>query len=780
MAELPSPPGFPAPPSAPVGGPTPPPDFRSIHAPFVKPEPEPPAAAPLVVPVMPVPSPAAPRPEIGAEGLVVPTGASAASMASSFAGMEEQASAQFDLSRMVTPAKLRRSSSAEETPDPEDVPFDVWAAGVVDWNAGGFVAVVHRKRPATYIIDGRQHITGGRLGEIHECPTEALIETLYGGGEGHCEIIGPGANGQPKFYGQRSWKNAAEPKPSSRGVDVNEARGSSMAGAEQVFTKVVDVLARQTERAQDKAEAASGGGGVYNANVLDLARDAGKAQASVEAAQAVTEVKFTRERLEALERENAALRAQAGNGHGNLGEIFSGVKELMAVREPQRADARDRDRDADYYATAMRDMRERHDREVELMRKTHEERINALRDDNRRALDQLREDNRQTLERERDMARARIDDIETRHRTELDRVRETERYAQAQAVGAKDARIETLQHELERVRDDGRKDREREIEEKREWKDRALRAEEKLTELRGQVTKLEVELAHRPTEAKGLVGQMKEIAATRKAMQDFMGIDDARGAGDGGDTGTVGSIFSGLKDLLDHPVADAVVKRVADKMTGQAEIDRKKEERLAALNVLREKERNNAQLKGMLLRNKQLELAKELGLRPGGSTAAADPQAAAASSPPSQPAASPTSPYWEAGDPPLPDSPTKREVSPAVEGFKTLLLSAEEFIVNAWPAERFVDEMKKQMPLEVVRDTLLAQFQTHSVFLQELADEGADRAFPAMYHPAGRRWLKDLWAQIQKRVGPPGQDAINKARGGDDDEDGDEEADNGE
>lgn len=667
----------------------------------------------------------------------------------------------------LRPAKISRGGGSAD-PDPEDVPFDVWAASAVDWAAGTFTAVIHRKKPLTFIINGRQHLTGGRLGEIHECPTEALIATLYGGGEGHCEILGPGNNGQPKFFGQRSWRLAEDPKPTnSRGMDVNEARGNGM--SDNVVTRVIDVMARRAEKAEERAEATRGDVGVVPEHLLSLAQTAGAATARVEAVQASTEARFTRERLEALERENAALREKATNGHGGIGEVLSGVKDLLGTVRPSEQPRYSDGRDSDYYGTVIRDMRDRHDREIENLRKLHEERINALRDDNRRALDQLREDHRLSLERERDLAKSRQDDNESRHRAELDRVRESERYANAQAIGAKDARIETLQHEMDRIRDDGRKDREREQEEKREWKDRALRAEASLSDLQRQVTKLEVELAHAPKEARGLAGQVKEIASARKALQDLLGIDEDKG--DHEVSSTAGSIFSGIKDLLDHPVADAVVKRVADKVTGQAEIDRKKEEKLAALNVLREKQRGLMNLKGLELQNKRLELARSLGLQPPGVANQGAPATSVAATAAPAASAPARSPYWDAGDPPMPDSPTKRVISDALAGFKTLLLSAEEYVVTGQPASAFVDEMAKQMPLTAVRDMLLAQFPTHTVFLQEMADEGADRAFPPLYHPAGRRWLKDVWETIQKRVGAPGIDAINRARGAANDED---------
>jgi hypothetical protein len=603
--------------------------------------------------------------------------------------------------------------------DEHDQSYDVWAENKVAWEEGCYVAKIYRDAPETVLdpSSGRYVPCKGKIGELRTAPTLDKIKELFGGGRSmHVEIDGPDPTGQrhSRTYGRKAFSIAADPKiPSEAGM-----REEQMSDAALEMAKMVQQDSRDNKDRLEKERQRSEGAAEQERSVLlnqqdrmlALAQQNGEVQAAMERARAEQA-----ERKAGLLEQRLSEVDKGGRGQGgDIRDIMQGIGSMLSGMK-------DKNGGSPFDVSALRDLHERHDRALSELRQANQREIDDQRVRAREAVENERETRRKEVQDARDEARRREEDLVRRSDGELKRAVDYAQAANKIEVQAKQARIDTFEAEVARLRGD-----------LMESKNRAVMLEKEVGDLRTERAELKAELSHRP---KGSTEEdaIEKVARMKRAVEDVFG--ESRGRGGNDDDGDDEKPKTGIERFLDVPVVHQTIMTTLKALSGEGDKERATQVKIAAINVKAEEERTKRELAAMQLQHQRdgRRMTVKAGEQPSR-------------------AAEPTRPaFYQTGDESLPDPPLKRELKGNAAELSDLMLNAEMCVRQNVLPPIFLDGLTQSVPLDVLYEKLFGEC-TSDEFLADIAGKGGEASYPVLYHPSGRRWMKVLWEEVDRRV----------------------------
>lgn len=253
-------------------------------------------------------------------------------------------------------------------------------------NEGVFRIRLHRLEPEFATVGAKRINIAGFLRDIDEAIDEEWIQTRYGGGKFTLNVKRRNEKGSFVHAGSRTVKIAGEPNldelPRNKEDAAGPAAAVAVAGAEQpsIVREAMTIMARQVEKADERADRAGGRGGASDdlvqilrddlrsrdaqlAELRSEIREANRTPVPVPSAVDQTQAKLLDKLIDGDSARITALRAQYESQLGAL-------RDQMWALEQRLRDGFERDRTAD---------RQSHEREISMLRSSHESTLSAIR-----------------------------------------------------------------------------------------------------------------------------------------------------------------------------------------------------------------------------------------------------------------------------------------------------------------------------------------------------------------------------------------------------------------
>lgn len=634
----------------------------------------------------------------------------------------------------------------------DEEPYASWLDRL--WrNEPGYAADVIRESPRFVPIGGKNIPCSGIQGRMDERPDWELVSQRFGGGVFTVKIVAPDERiaGNTRTVGTKELELPGLPR-------VDDALLGSYAGMQNGY-------APQILQGNGNGRSSVGDAAVSVAmkTMGDLVgassqrADNGVEQAKAATQAAVAQVGASTDRLISMTGELADARAKAAAAEREnqlLGQRMAELERRVNAPPPAPPPPSDTPRLIEALASVMKPASssngESHMAPTSLAMEELRRQVSDLRDSNRKELDdlrsahnteitRLRDDHRQALERARDDAKAREEDIRIRGREEVDRARDSEKNAARSEVAAKNVELTSAQNELTRVRADYT-----EVRAQLATVQAALSA--KAEEL--AVTK--AELRTRPTEPTSPLARLAEIKELQVA---FGGEESGRRGRRSKDDDDAPAPDPWYVRLMESPMGQGLVGTVLGGLTGENEKTRRAH--LAQQSIMAQVERTRLAANADIARSRA---AVVTGAPPGARPA--QPQGTPNFTPQGQqqPAQAPQqgAPViagMERGDPAFPPPAQGPKPLGKWEAFRPLLDQADKYVRSSAPPAAFLDAAKKlfalqgiQKPVNYMYDAIIKPYKSHTLFWADLKAGGAADAYPGLDHPAGQRWLRQLWA----------------------------------
>lgn len=649
------------------------------------------------------------------------------------------------------------TSVARKEKATDEEPYEQWLERL--WrDEPGWALQVERVSPKSVPINGQNVPCAGVMGMIEEYPHRMLLQQRFGGGSYELKMIAPSNTvaGESRTVGKLEIRLPGMPiippellgsfAPQQQGMmppymmPIQGGRGRTDtvgdAAVSTAMRAMENLVGAQAVRADngvkqvaDVQQQASAQVNAATDRAIKMAEELAAARAAEAAAKARNDL--LEQRLSMLEN-----RSPPSNDTPAM------IEALARFSRPEGASS------ADSLTKANEELR----RQVEDLRAVGRKNEEDLRAAHREALTAMQTQHQNEITRLRDEARHREEDTRQRNREDIDRARESEKSAARAELAAKGIELTSVQSELARVRTDYT-----------ETRSKLSAAESTIADLRAKVAELNAELAHRPKEP---TDPLAMLATVEKIKRGF-GVDDdddrrgRRGKSDDGDDAPADPWWMRLANT---PMGQMAVSTLFGGLTGE-------NEKLRRAQLAQQKMQTDLE-RARLASNATVAAARAAvvtGARPGAGPAVpnpfAQPQATTPApnpaGPPQQPA--PAISLMERGDPPFPPpAPPNKPLAAQYEGYRHLLVEGESFLRKNISPAQFFDQAKKQLvarglakPATFLWD-MLKEHKSHTLFWQALKAGGAAEAFPGLDHPAGQRWLRQLWTLVSEAANAGG------------------------
>ncbi|HET9061777.1 MAG TPA: hypothetical protein VFO62_00675, partial [Candidatus Binatia bacterium] len=375
-----------------------------------------------------------------------------------------------------------------------DMPFDIWARDAVPWGSGDFVAHIIRLQPERHHFANinRTVPVRGPVATFHVAPTLSDVARSCGGGsQMKCIITGPDRSGRQTgkdvVVASFDFSLPGEPKLPDAGVSGIDLPSSGGDVSASTVQEALRVLQRSTDGARSDADVARAREEAATREATRVRENASLTALEVVQRTADSTMETLRKQLEAsvarsdrLEQELRGLMNSKPGAASEAGALLSPLADVIRAMAPQQKPSdtegiRDTIRElSERHSRELSDLharhaaesaaaREQHSRDLDWQRKTAEESRQALEREHQRAIESMRaeagrlaEEHRQRLSSERDeydrRAQRERSDLEMRHRSDMERAVSQVQAAAAIEKAAYESRLASAESERDRYR----------------------------------------------------------------------------------------------------------------------------------------------------------------------------------------------------------------------------------------------------------------------------------------------------------------------------------------